>query len=198
MSGTDNDDATRWEVRREGTYVEVLKDGESMGDIDYHPDHGWFYGHPEGEQPRPFKDGEDAEAWLMEETGHPGTTTPGDAPGDCEGEGESEFPAWVMLWRDHGGCGVSSETLVSAMLGMPPGLIAGYDSPPSDLGDFERCVEVLDYAASAGDDWRTRLAPVMSEVDGWEGLVEVWAEVEKALGEGCRSKARRIFEKATR
>ena len=76
----------------------------------------------------------------------------------------------VIAWLLSGETGVSSETIVSAVLGIE------YEgaSPPQDSGDFGRCLELL----TRIPELRPQLGKVAEAYPDWAPLVKRWRELE--------------------
>lgn len=88
------------------------------------------------------------------------------------------IPSWVTRWVREGHVGVSSETILFTMLGVP-GLLRRLDAP-YDTSDVTRCIELLDLAELHGEQWRSRLVEVAAVCPAWEPLVPAWASIEAA------------------
>ena len=102
-------------------------------------------------------------------------------------------PRRVLEWHASGTTGVSAETMVHALLGVPRDKY--YCSPPIDVGDFARCVRALDWMPWLRDELH-RLPALRPR---WAGLVREWAELEYACssaattGESRDSVSERIW-----
>lgn len=90
----DNDDATKWGIthryfKGERNRVTFKRDRVEVGVAFYAAPGEWSAALADcapGDI-QTFPTDREAEAWVCAQTGHPGTTTPPDEPGDCEGEG---------------------------------------------------------------------------------------------------------------
>lgn len=87
----------------------------------------------------------------------------------------------LVEWLQRGDRGVSSETIVEVLEGLPIGTLVGRNTGrcPQDPSDFRRCVLLLRAVPS----YRARLGELASVSPGWAALVEHWQELEDLLSE---------------
>lgn len=100
----------------------------------------------------------------------------------------------IRAWLAHGERGLSSETIVGRLCGLP---LTQYESAPLDLDDLRRCVRLLD----ACPELRPLLPRMTSVSPEWERLVARWDQLEAtfrkelAAGNAC-PKTYRMFRAA--
>jgi hypothetical protein len=79
------------------------------------------------------------------------------------------IPESVRRWLKYGERGLSSETIVSHLTGVP---ITQWQSPPYDPDDLQRCLKLLDACPELRDRFQE-----MRTCDGWAGLVDHWDDI---------------------
>lgn len=90
----------------------------------------------------------------------------------------------VRRWLSGGERGISSETMVECMCGLPPGMLTGRSGQchPFDPSDFGRCVKLLRSAPELRP-----LLPKMAEAGPiWAAMVECWERWEQMYDEAMR------------
>lgn len=93
------------------------------------------------------------------------------------------FSEGLTDWFRHGQRGISSNTIVEVLEGLPVHMLTrgtGWDHP-ADASDFRRCVRLLDAVPS----YRPRLDELRELSPAWAVLVEHWAELEATLRADC-------------
>jgi hypothetical protein len=81
----------------------------------------------------------------------------------------------AALWATSGKTGLSSECIARHMLGVPArGFRVSY---PYDVGDFERCFNLLEAVPS----WRGRIPEMAAYSEVWARLCSNWDEISEAF-----------------
>jgi len=89
------------------------------------------------------------------------------------------FSPELTHWLCHGERGISSETIVEVMEGLPRGTLAGrwISSAPFDPSDLRRCMLLL----RAVPGYRQRITELVGVSLYWAVLVGAWGELEALM-----------------
>ena len=90
-------------------------------------------------------------------------------------------PAGLLGWLSGGDRGISSEKMVSHLVGLPSRDRGWFGSYPHDPADFARCVKLLEAVPSL----RARLGKMATVCAEWAALVGAWDKLLAMLEAEC-------------
>ena len=90
-------------------------------------------------------------------------------------------PDGLLEWLHNGERGISSNTMVEQLAGLPCRQHKWFSSHPRDPADFARCIRLLD----AVPELRERLGEMAAVSPEWAALVREWGQLEALFAEEC-------------